>query len=146
MDVNALMAEIKAEEEEVTTDTAEPLSLERVKAAWEAYIEQSDQESVNVIMKNSELELKEGEELSVTVTSNLAENTIRQEEPLMDFLRERLGAPRMLMSLHIDKSKAAEPPPKPKRLLSSKEKYLEMRETNPLLQEMQKRFDLRPDE
>jgi hypothetical protein len=51
-----------------------------------------------------------------------------------------------MMRVEVDKSSAPEPPPKPKRLMTSKEKYLEMRETNPLLQEMQKRFDLRPDE
>ena len=147
MDVNALMAEIKEEEEaQGTTESAEPLTLEQVKEAWQAYIAQCDQESVNVILRKAELSLKSEEELHVEVSSNLAENTIRQEDGFMDFLRARLKAPQLLMSLHVDKSKGPEPPPKPKRLMSSKEKYLEMRETNPLLQEMQKRFDLRPDE
>ena len=49
------------------------------------------------------------------------------------------------MTIEIDKSKAVEPP-KRKRLLTSKDKYLAMRETNPNIQELQKRFDLRPDE
>lgn len=147
MDVNALMAEIKEEEEtQSTTESADPLTLEQVQEAWKAYMEQCDQESVKVIMRNAELSLKSEEELHVEVSSNLAENTIRQEGGLMDFLREKLTAPKLLMSLHVDKTKGPEPPPKPKRLMSSKEKYLEMRETNPLLQEMQKRFDLRPDE
>jgi DNA polymerase-3 subunit gamma/tau len=146
MDVSALMAEIKKEEAQGEPEATEPLTMEQVQEAWQAYMDQSDQESVNVIMRNSELSLKSENELHVEVTSNLAENTIRQEDQLMDFLRDRLNAPKLLMSLHIDKSKGPEPPPKPKRLMSSKEKYLEMRETNPLLQEMQKRFDLRPDE
>jgi len=147
MDVQAMMEKIKEEEKaQDTSESAEPLTLEKVKEAWETYIAQCDQESVKVIMRNAELSLKSEEELHVEVSSNLAENTIRQEDGLMDFLREKLTAPKLLMSLHVDKTKGPEPPPKPKRLMSSKEKYLEMRETNPLLQEMQKRFDLRPDE
>jgi len=146
LDVNALMEEIKEEESNNQSAAADSLSLEQVKAAWEQYAKQEcTQESVKVVLNNSVLALEE-QELKVTVTSNLAENTIRQERALINYLREQLQAPQLLMSLHIDKSKAAEPPPKPRRLMSSKEKYLEMRETNPLLQEMQKRFDLRPDE
>jgi hypothetical protein len=71
---------------------------------------------------------------------------VRQEDGLVEHLRATLKAPGILMRVEVDKSSALEPPPKPKRLMTSKEKYLEMRETNPLLQEMQKRFDLRPDE
>ncbi len=146
LDVNALMEEIKEEESNNPSAAADSLSLEQVKAAWEQYAEhECTQESVKVVLKNSALAL-EKQELKVTVTSNLAEHTIRQESALINYLRQQLQAPQLLMSLHIDKSKAAEPPPKPRRLMSSKEKYLEMRETNPLLQEMQKRFDLRPDE
>lgn len=144
--LDAMLAEIKAQDAKTVHTEAEVLSMEGVQAAWAAYMEQSDQESVNVILRNAELSLSDDGELSVTVTSRLAENTIRQERPLVEFLRDRLAAPKLVMIIHLDKSQAPEPPPPPKRAMTSKEKYLAMRETNPLVQEMQKRFDLRPDE
>ncbi|MCO6490273.1 MAG: DNA polymerase III subunit gamma/tau [Phaeodactylibacter sp.] len=144
MALEAMLAEVKAEEAHLLTQEVQELTQKRVEEAWNLYIEAQEQESVKVIMRNSELKL-EGRNLAVTVTSALAENTIRQENSLMDYLREVLTAPEMTMTIEIDKSKAVEPP-KRKRMLSSKEKYLAMRETNPNITELQKRFDLRPDE
>ncbi|MCB9289920.1 MAG: DNA polymerase III subunit gamma/tau [Lewinellaceae bacterium] len=144
MNLEAMLAEVKAEEAELLTQEVQELTQERVEEAWNLYIESQEQESVKVIMRNSELKLDE-QNVQVTVTSALAENTIRQEGSLMDYLRDVLTAPELTMTIEIDKSKAVEPP-KRKRMMSSKEKYLAMRETNPAIQELQKRFDLRPDE
>lgn len=142
--LEAMLAEVKAQEAHLMAQEARELTMERAQKAWQLYIEALEQESVKVILRNAELQL-EGNNLAVTVTSSLAENTIRQEGSLMDYLREVLTAPELTMSIGIDKSKAAEPP-KRKRMLSSKEKYLAMREANPNVTELQKRFDLRPDE
>lgn len=145
--LDAMLAELKEEEAQtVTVISTEPLTLERAQNAWQQYIDSCEQESVKVILRNSSLTLQGEQELVVTVSSNLAENTVRQEDGLVEHLRKVLQSPNILMRVEVDKSNAPEPPPKPKRLMSSKEKYLAMRETNPLLQEMQKRFDLRPDE
>ncbi|MEQ8705023.1 MAG: DNA polymerase III subunit gamma/tau [Phaeodactylibacter sp.] len=145
--LNDMLAEIKEEEAQSTVEeSGGPITLERAQEAWDNYIENSEQESVKVIMRNAELGLLGEQELKVIVSSNLAENTVRQEDGLIGHLREMLKAPGIVMRVEVDKSSAPEPPPKPKRLMSSKDKYLAMRETNPLLQEMQKRFDLRPDE
>ena len=144
MALEAMLAEVKAEEAELLTQEVQEVTQERVEEAWNLYIESQGQESVKVIMRNSTLQLS-GQNVVVTVTSALAENTIRQENNLMDYMREVLTAPELTMTLQVDKSKAVEPP-KRKRILSSKDKYLAMRETNPNIQELQKRFDLRPDE
>lgn len=144
--LNAILEEIKEEEANATVEeVAEPVTLERTREAWKAYIDQCEQESVKVIMRNAELGLLGEDELQVTVSSNLAENTVRQEDGLIEHLRATLKSPGLMMRVEVDKSSVPEPP-KPKRLMTSKEKYLSMRETNPLLQEIQKRFDLRPDE
>ena len=144
MALEAMLAEVKAEEAELLTQEVQEVTQERVEEAWNLYIESQGQESVKVIMRNSTLQLS-GQNVVVTVTSALAENTIRQENNLMDYMREVLTAPELTMTLQVDKSKAVEPP-KRKRILSSKDKYLAMRETNPNITELQKRFDLRPDE
>ena len=49
------------------------------------------------------------------------------------------------MGIDVDRKMAPEKP-KPQRPLTPKEKYLKMREQNPALSDLQKRFDLRPDE
>jgi DNA polymerase-3 subunit gamma/tau len=144
--LDAMLEEIKEEEANATVEEmAEPITLERTREAWKAYIDQCEQESVKVIMRNAELGLLGEDELKVTVSSNLAENTVRQEDGLIEHLRTTLKSSGLMMRVEVDKSSVPEPP-KPKRLMTSKEKYLSMRETNPLLQEIQKRFDLRPDE
>ncbi|MCB0551656.1 MAG: hypothetical protein KDD19_29085, partial [Phaeodactylibacter sp.] len=144
MALEAMLAEVKAEEAELLTQEVQEVTQERVEEAWNLYLESQDQESVKVIMRNSELKL-EGQNVLVTVTSALAENTIRQEGNLMEYMRDVLTAPELTMTIEIDKSKAVEPP-KRKRMMSSKDKYLAMREVNPNITELQKRFDLRPDE
>ena len=144
MGLEAMLAEVKAEEAELLTQEVQEVTQKRIEEAWNLYIEAQEQESVKVIMRNSELKL-DGQNVAVTVTSALAENTIRQESSLMDYMREVLTAPELTMTIEIDKSKAVEPP-KRKRMLSSKDKYLAMREVNPNITELQKRFDLRPDE
>ncbi len=146
LNLSALRSELKAEQQEEEPEKVQPLALQGVQQAWQVYIDQAEQESVKVIMKNAVLALKSEEEISVTVSSLLAKDTIRQEGGLVEFLREQLCFPALMMSIEVEKREAEAPPPKPKRLMSSKEKYLAMRETNPLLQEMQRRFDLRPDE
>lgn len=144
MGLEAMLAEVKAEEAHLLSQESRELTLERVEKAWQLYIDALEQESVKVVLRNAELQL-DGQKLAITVGSSLAENTIRQEGSLMDYLRDVLAAPELAMTIEVDKSKAAEPP-KRRRTLSSKEKYLAMRETNPNITELQKRFDLRPDE
>ncbi|MCB0572527.1 MAG: DNA polymerase III subunit gamma/tau [Phaeodactylibacter sp.] len=144
LDMNALLEEVKAETAQSESQAETVLTLGQVQAAWEEYTEALEQESVKVILRNAGLEL-DGKKLTAKVSSALAENTIRQESALMEYLRTQLNSPQLGLFIEIDKSKAVEAP-KPKRILGAKEKYLAMRETNPLIQEMQQRFDLRPDE
>ncbi|MCB0552888.1 MAG: DNA polymerase III subunit gamma/tau, partial [Phaeodactylibacter sp.] len=144
IDLKAMMAEVKAEVAQFEGQETAELTLDQVQAAWDGYAEAMEQESAKVILRNAELAV-DGKKLTAKVTSALAENTIRQETALMEHLRVELKVPQLSLFIEIDKSKAPEAP-KPKRILNSKDKYLAMRETNPLIQEIQQRFDLRPDE
>ncbi len=143
IDLNAMLAEVQAEEAKNGNRPTEAPTLERAQAAWDEYAQSLEQESVKAILRNAELSL-EGHKLHALVSSALAENTIRQESGLMEHLRTALGTSQITLAFELDKSKQKDPTPK--RILSSKDKYLAMRESNPLIQEMQKRFDLRPDE
>ena len=86
-----------------------------------------------------------GDTIIALVSSKLAENTIRQESALMEHLRKHFRRPSIVLQIEIDKSKILELP-KPKKILTPKEKYLKMAEGNALVHEIRKRFDLRPDD
>jgi hypothetical protein len=98
---------------------------------------------VKTVLKNTEVKL-EGEKVVALVGSALAENTMRQETRLMEFLREQMHAPRLSLEIRIDPSKspAANPSSKP---LTDSEKYWRMKSLNPLVDEVRKRFDLQLD-
>lgn len=142
--LDALVAEVNKENITNGNQAVTDLTLEQVKACWNTYIDQADQESLKNMMKQSELDLKDTE-IIVTVSSTLKENTLRQESSLMDFLRQELNRPDIILTINIDKSKAPEVPKKQKPL-TAKEKFLVMEGINPLVRDLYKRFDLRPDE
>jgi len=65
---------------------------------------------------------------------------------LIFYLRERLNAPNLSITIEVDKTNTPEPE-KPKRpqILDPREKYRLMRQVNPVVDELQKRFGLLPD-
>lgn len=116
------------------------LTLDDLKEAWAGYIDSIDKDSVKTILRGAEIDISP-EQVTVTVGSALAENTVRQETDLMGFLRERLHAPLLALQIKLDPSRSNAAPARPKRLTDS-EKYHAMRAINPLVDEMRKRFDL----
>jgi DNA polymerase-3 subunit gamma/tau len=116
------------------------LTIEDLREAWTAYIESIDKDSVKTILRGAAIDINP-EEVMVTVGSALAESTVRQESMLMDFLRKRLHAPLLALTIKLDPSRSNAAPAKPKRLTDS-EKYHAMRAVNPLVDEVRKRFDL----
>ncbi len=116
------------------------LTFDDLKEAWAAYIESIDKDSVKTILRGADIDINP-EQVTVTVGSALAENTVRQETALMDFLRKKLHSPLLALSVKLDPSRSNAAPAKPKRLTDS-EKYHAMRAVNPLVDEVRKRFDL----
>ncbi len=142
MSMENMLAEVKKEDApEIHTGE---LDLEAAKAAWHRYVDEFAKEAMKGLMRPVEWQVS-GLELTVTVGSPLAENTIRQETPLMEFLRKELRAPGLMLYVVVEKSLAPEAPVK-QRPLNAQEKYIKMREENPVITEFQKRFSLHPDE
>lgn len=138
------LKEIHAEIEEAENN-GEPLpdaklTLDDLKEAWDAYIDFIDKDSVKTMLRGAEIDISP-EQITVTVGSALAESTVRQETGLMEFLRNKLHAPLLALSIKLDPSRSNAAPAKPKRLTDS-EKYHAMRAVNPLVDEVRKRFDL----
>ncbi len=138
------LKEIHAEIEEAETNGGPvpdaKLTDEDLKEAWAAYIDSIDKDSVKTILRGADIGI-DPEQITVTVGSALAESTVRQEMELMEFLRKKLHAPLLALSIKLDPSRSNAAPAKPKRLTDS-EKYHAMRAVNPLVDEMRKRFDL----
>lgn len=142
----AILEELKAEAAQKQLDEAVELTIERVQEAWKAYAKTVDLASYRSFLLKSEVGLK-GDEIKVIVSSELALSNIQQDGAILEKLRETLRVPGLVLNVKVNESKKSAPPPeRPKHLMTAKEKYLAMRDTNPLLQEMQRRFDLRPDE
>lgn len=140
------LSDLAAELEEETVEVAnekDEITTDQLKLAWKNYIAALDRESIKTVLKNIEVELQ-GVEIKATVTSALSENTLRQETQLMDFLRKNLACKDLMLSIKVDKSKAP-PPPVRKEVLTPKQIYLKMAETNPLLHKLRKNLDLRPE-
>ena len=143
--LDALAAEVQANEQEQAPKEA--LTQEALEKYWKQYIEtECDQDSVRAILKAAELTAENSHHILVTVGSALAENTLRQERRIMDHLRTQFKDNTLTMGIKVNRKMAPEKPKRPQRPLTPKEKYLKMREQNPVLTELQKRFDLRPDE
>ena len=132
--------EIKAAEEE----EKEPLTAESIQAAWTKFIEASDSANLQNIMRATELKLIDDNKIHMTVASPLAENTLKNEHEIMEFMREELKRPLLNRSLEIDKSKIPDAPKK-KKPMTDKEKLLRMNEENPLVQQILQKFDMKFD-
>ncbi|NUN99190.1 MAG: DNA polymerase III subunit gamma/tau [Saprospiraceae bacterium] len=142
MSMETMLAELKKEEApEIHTGE---LDLEKVKVAWHRYVDEFAKEAMRGLMRPAGWQI-EGLQLTVQVGTPLAENTIRQETPLMEYLRKELRAPGLMLFVTVEKSLVVEAPVK-QRPLNAQEKYIKMREENPVIAEFQKRFSLLPDE
>lgn len=121
------------------------LSLSDVQSAWAKYIDDHPADSVKNVLKSIGVAFENGKVIA-TVGSSISENMLRQEHDLMDYLRKALHDPSLGWEIRIDeeKRKAKAPPPK-KKPLTPREKFIQMKETNPLVAKMQEKLDLMPD-
>ena len=143
-DLNAMLQEIKEAEDKQEQKDAPTLSFETLHTAWQQYINQSDlSEGMKGLLQDVEL-LLDKRHITAIANSSIAENALREETKLVDYIRLYFNEPELAFTIkRAEKTSLATKIQKP---LTAKEKYLKMRDTNPALQELQKRFDLRPDE
>jgi len=143
--LDSLLAE--AQEDVVKQEEVEKseLTIEDLRAAWAAFIEQLDKDTIKGIFRNAKIDLQD-KTLIVKVGSGLSESAIREELSLMDFIRKHVGRSDLIMQIKKDESLVQKAAPKPKKMLNAKEKFLLMNETNPKVRELIDRFGLRPDD
>jgi DNA polymerase-3 subunit gamma/tau len=140
----AVEAHVDAAEARVEANAqAAKLTTEDLREAWAGYLQVLEKDSVKTLLKNAEVAL-EADKVVVTIGSALAENTIRQETGLMEFLRKKMHAPSLSLQIRLDPARSNAAPPKPKPLTDS-EKYWRMKAQNPLVDEIRQRLDLQFD-
>lgn len=139
-----LASQIKAEEDAKQTIPRPELTVENVQKHWHAYAKTIPSNTARSVVKNTELKIK-GDTVIAIVGSNMGKETIRAELNLMPTIRTALQHPDLMLEIEIDSSKI-KAPPKKKKPTTVKEKYFKMRDINPLITDMIKAFELKPDE
>lgn len=143
-DPAALLREVKQQAAE-TEETVERVHLPELQAAWTEFTEAHNKLTSQLSLRTAVLAV-EGINVRVRVPSERNKTGVLVTEGLVEYLREQLRAPQLTMHVTVDpdlKPTATKPM---KKTLTSKEKFLAMRADNPALEELRKRFDLRPDE
>ena len=117
------------------------LKLEDVEEAWRKYAnEEVESPSLKNTLSNAELSF-ENQQIIAVVGSTMKQSLIQQDNKLMDFLKNELNNPMLMLSCHVDPSKKVEIIEKPK-MLTPKEIYDQMKQENAQVEEMRRRFDL----
>lgn len=136
-----------AEEEARKSAQESRLSIENARSEWAAYATVHESNLVRIALINATL-LLEGKRLIATVSSTIDRSHLQGEmSRLLDALRRRLHDPALLIELVLDEAKAAEQAvPKAQRPLTKQEKLERMKEANPAVGDLIRRFDLKIDD
>ncbi len=146
VDMSSMIAE--AEEEirhSVAPEELPELDGEHLRGAWDVFVAEQHGTPLAVFLKQALPILRGEEEVVVKVGSARAIASLRDDDNLIKHLRSTFQRPNLVMILEHDESlKPVQT--KVKKRLSAKDKFLQMREKNPALDELRRRFDLRPEE
>lgn len=145
MNIGNMMAEL--ESEAASSPQAvdlPPLNDESLTAAWEAFKAKTSGTTLSVNMKRAVGQVI-GDEIHVRIGSQRVMASFREDNSLINHLRETFQRPDLVMLLKVDKTLQPEKKEVKKRL-TAKDKFLAMRQKNPAIDSLRKRFDLRPEE
>ncbi|PPK88109.1 DNA polymerase-3 subunit gamma/tau [Neolewinella xylanilytica] len=146
VDMSSLIAEAEEEIDHAAAPEELPeLDAEHLRGAWDVFLAEQQGTPLAVFLKQALPVLHGEEEVVVKVGSARAIASLRDDDSLITHLRKTFERPNLVMILEHDESlKPVQA--KVKKRLSAKDKYLQMREKNPALDELRRRFDLRPEE
>lgn len=123
------------------------LSLPVVIDFWKRYAEGHDSPSVRQTMNEALIEIKDGKTILIRTGNQTGKNRILNEANLIEGLRSLIRIPDLQIVFEIDpdldRSKEII---KPKKLLTSKEKFEILYSKNPLMQKLKDTLDLIPDQ
>lgn len=149
----AIPLRLDAYEQAVEVEEAEKaalesrLNLENAHTEWKAYAESLESNLVRMALVSAQLRLHD-KILTATVHSVTNRSHVQAEMMrLLDTLRHRLHDPALKIQVELDESKLQEQlAARPQRPLTAKEKLDKMKEVNPLVEDLLRRFDLKLEE
>lgn len=145
IDIGDMMAEIESEESTATdVEDLPELTDETLALAWENFKRDNTGTTLAVNMKRAVGQIVE-EEIHVRIGSQRVMASFREDTSLIQHLRDTFKRPDLIMLLKVDESLRPQKSEIKKRL-TAKDKFLAMREKNPAIDSLRKRFDLRPEE
>ncbi|RMF29693.1 MAG: hypothetical protein D6765_04135, partial [Bacteroidetes bacterium] len=145
LSLEAFQAEVETEHAEEAAAPLPEIDEKQLRAALEKYLPKA-RPAVRGILQNADIAL-EDERVLFKVASTVSANTLLQELDIMEFLRAELKHPKLIMRAEVDPEKAkANLAPKRAKPLTESEIYWRMKEQNPLIDELRKRFDLHFDQ
>ena len=144
--LDAYESAVELEEARNATMTSR-LSLENARNEWKLYAESIDSRLARISLNNAELTLN-GKTVTATVGSLIDQNNLKAELlKVTDVLRSRLNDREIILEVRLDEQKAiTQSVTRPARPLTAREKLDKMRETNPLIDDLIRTFDLKPDD
>ncbi|MGP8215630.1 MAG: DNA polymerase III subunit gamma/tau [Bacteroidia bacterium] len=122
-------------------EEGQPLTDELLLKAWAEYIELNKEKKMGLcsILRQT-IPKKSAEKpslMEVTVASTMQQQSIEEERSnLLDFLRNRLKHPALQMAINISKTETQRKP------YTQEEKYLHMKEKNPVVEKLKDQLDL----
>ena len=123
---------------------ASDLTLELIQEKWDEYVSKVESDIIKQSLVSVDLSLNDNF-LNIKVSSKLQQADIVKEKELMIFIRQALKVKDLQFDITVDQ-KPQDEKPVIKKNLSVKERYLQMRDLNPSINNLQKRFSLMPDE
>ena len=145
--LSSIEAAIQKEEAEKAKIPKTPLTLENLTTFWKEYTEKIESQSVKSAFKTAILAL-DNNDITAKSSSNFTKSSIESERiKVSNFLKQQFRNQDLLLTVVIDQVIAAEHAKKveAKRPMTDREKFVKMGESNKLIYDLRKRFDLRPD-
>lgn len=142
--IDQLAEDIISTEEEEKLISFPTFNLENLKEYWSKYVEEVQQDAIKPLLRNTELSIEKDTVIAETGTS-LGEAALKAEISLMEGLRTFFGKRDLMMKVVINKKnqRIIKKVPKP---LSNKEKYEILSAKYPLVERLQKTFELNFDD
>ncbi len=141
---SSLINRIKDEEDEKKL-LREKISLESIHEIWESYTTNTKSKSLKAALKLAHKAL-DNRTLIIQVPNGLNRNMILQESDLIERIRNELGMEDLIFDIRVNKEMFPDYEElETKKVLSNKEKYIMMRNINPLIDDLRHTFDLKVD-
>jgi len=143
MNVQSLYASIRKEVSDIVPEN--PLEFEEVKSAWQTLFPKNPNR-LTIAMEQAVLDLREGI-LTIKVGSLLNKGILEEESHIVDSLKQKLQRPNLVVYYEIDASlKKVEEDTSINKPLTISDKYKLLIEKNPVLDQLQKRLGLFPED